>query len=77
MEILELLYQNKIGAVGAITLCILGVGISWGLWHHVIFTAVVLIVDFILMRKDKELIYYIEICSLVMFMIGATINLLQ
>ena len=66
-----------VGAIGAITLCILGVGISWGMWLHVLIDAVVLIAIFILRRKDKYLIYDIEICSLVQFMSGATINLLQ
>ena len=68
---------HMVGAVGAITLCILGVGISWGMWLHVLIDAVVLIAIFILRRKDKYLIYDIEICSLVQFMSGATINLLQ
>ena len=68
---------HMIGAVGAITLCILGVGISWGMWHHVLITAVALIALFVLMRKDEHLIYYVEHCSLVMFMNWATINLLQ
>ena len=68
---------HMIGAVGAIMLCILGVGISCGMWIHVLITSVALIALFVLMRKDEHFIYYVEFYSLVMFMIGATINLIQ
>lgn len=68
---------HMVGAIGAITLCILGMGISWGMWYFVIATVFELAAVFVLFRKDKHFVYYIEIVSLVMFMIGAKVNLLK
>lgn len=68
---------HMIGAIGAITLCIFGMGISWGMWYFVIATAFLLAVVFTLFRKDKHFVYYIEIVSLVLFMIGASVYLLK
>lgn len=68
---------HMIGAIGAITLCILGMGISWVMWYFVIATAFLLAVVFTLFRKDKHFVYYIEIVSLVLFMIGASVYLLK
>ena len=76
MEILKLHFQNKFGAIGAITLCILGMGICWHLWGMVIATAIELLFTFILLRKDSHLVYFIELGSLIMFMFGAGLNLI-
>lgn len=66
---------HMIGAIGAITLCILGMGICWNLWGMVIATVIDLLITFILLRKDSHLVYFIEIVSLIMFMFGAGLNL--
>lgn len=67
---------HMIGAIGAITLCILGMGICWDLWEVVIATVIDLLFTFILLRKDSHLVYFIELVSLIMFMFGAGLNLI-
>lgn len=68
---------HMIGAIGAITLCIIGMGVSWSLWWFVFLTVAFLLPIVLLLRKDTHFIYYLELGSLVMFMLGATINLLK
>lgn len=63
------------GAIGAITLCILGMGICWHLWGMVIVTVIDLLFTIILFRKDSHLVYFIEHVSLILFMSGAGLNL--
>lgn len=61
---------HMLGAIGAITLAVLGLGICFGNWLLPILTAIGLVVLFIRRRKDPSLVYWIEILSLSMLMIG-------
>lgn len=70
------LIPHMVGAISAITLCILGMGICWNLWGMVIATVIDLLITFILLRKDSHLVYVIELVSLIMFMCGAELNLI-
>ena len=77
MEILKLLYQNKIGAIGAITLGVLGLGICYGMWSWVIITAVDVLITYIIWKKDISLIYFIELGSLIMLMSGLLFSIFK
>ena len=50
---------HMIGAIGAITLCILGMGICWNIWGMVIATVIDILITFILLHKDEHLVYFI------------------
>lgn len=64
------LIPHMIGAITAITLSILGLGICYGMWTFVGLTVVELIITYFLWRKDSSLIYFIELSSLIMLMMG-------
>lgn len=68
---------HMIGAIGAITLGILGLGICYGMWIFVGITVIELIITYFLWRKDSSLIYFIELSSLIMLMIGLLCSIMS
>lgn len=64
------LIPHMIGAITAITLSILGLGICYDMWIFVGITVIELIITYFLWRKDSSLIYFIELSSLIMLMMG-------
>ena len=66
-----------IGAIGAITLGILGLGICYGMWSRVITTAIGVTLTYLISRKSNSLVYFIELNSLNMLMLGLLFSIIR
>lgn len=68
---------HMLGAIGAITLALLGLWICYGMWYVPAIAAVSLAVLFITQRKNPSLVYWIEMLSLTLLMWGFGVHLFQ
>ena len=66
-----------IGAIGAITLGILGLGICYGMWSWVITTAIGVTLTYLISRKSNSLVYFIEFNSLSMLMLELLFSIIR
>ena len=66
-----------IGAIGAITLGILGLGICYGMWSWVITTVIGVTLTYLISRKSNSLVYFIELNSLSMLMLRLLFSIIR
>ena len=66
-----------IGAIGAITLGILGLGICYGMWSWVITTVIGVTLTYLISRKSNSLVYFIELNSFSMLMWGLLFSIIR
>ena len=71
------LIPHMIGAIIAITLGILGLGICYSMWSWVIITAIEVLITYLICRKSNSLIYFIELGSLTMLMFGLLFSIFK
>lgn len=68
---------HMIGAIGAIILATLGLGISFGLWYMVIVSACLSILCVLFLRKSPSFIYYLEHTTLITLFFGFVIHIIS